>query len=171
MKISGKIGLTIPTSSKTENGIKYFNAENTVEDIFSYISDNIHSVKDMLSVKLSLRFDDISDINKESNLEVAESYVEKDDNSTDLTYNIPKKLAFTQRFQDRIKYDIPNIIESVYADCKVTNTSWIDNGDSDHINLTITVEFKDSNDSANYSEHLDENVKYAIDDIIDYYSK
>lgn len=171
MKISGKIGLIIPTDSKTESGVKYFNADNSVDDIFNYISDNVHSIKDMLSVKLSLRFDDISNTDDESDLEIAESYIENNDNSTDLTYSIPRRLAFTQRFQDRIKYDIPNIIESVYADCKVVNSSWIDNGDDDYISLTITVEFENSKDSASYSKHLDENVKYAIDDIIDYYSK
>ena len=43
--------------------------------------------------------------------------------------------------------------------------------DEDYISLIITVEFENSKDSASYSKHLDENVKYAIDDIIDYYSK
>lgn len=164
MKILGKIGLTVNGNQK------YFNADALVKDIFNYISENVHSVEDMLAVGVNLRFDDIEDT-EASDLEIAERYEEKENNNVDLIYNIPKKLAFTQRFQDRIKYDIPNVIESVYSDCKVVNTYWVDDdSEGDNIKLVIMVNFT-SEDSTKYSKHLDENVKYAIDDIINYYNR
>lgn len=160
IRVSGKIIIGIAGKP-----FEYFGADSTIKDIFNFISHNIDTAEDIPFVDIDLLFDDVPLDNKE---EVAESIEETGKKNIDLIYHVPKSLAFTQRFQDRIRHDIPNIIESVYNDCKVVGIYWLDEDTS--MKLTISVEFANEN-FMKYSKYLDENVGFAVDDIVRYYTE
>lgn len=168
MKVSGKIGLNIP-GTDVEVQQFYFDENKTIKDIFEKVSDSVNSITDLPAVGVFIMFDGVGN-EDEKDTEVSEGIVERGKKNIDLIYDVPKNVAFTQRFQDRVKHDIPNIIESVYDDCKVVNIYWVDKGDENKMTLTIMVEFASENFDK-YSKYLDENVGYAVKDIVNYYSK
>lgn len=163
MLVSGRIELRLPGKENV-----YFDLDNSVGDIFNYISENLNlnTAGDVAFIDIDVCDLKVEDDNQTA--EIAESVVDNGKGNIDLIYDVPKNLAFTQRFQDRIKHEIPNIIESVYDDCKVVGIYWLDQENT--MKLTISVEFSNENHEK-YSKYLDENVGYAIDDMISYYSK
>ena len=148
----GKIKLRLP------DGDIYFDMDNTISDIFKSLNES-----DLLYADVSLVIDD----DKEK---ISEKVTKIDDNSASLYYDLPKNIAFTNKFQDRIKKEVPSIIESVYPDYyEITKINYIDETE-DSIKLNIEILAK-SEDAVNSLQYLDNNIGYIVDDILNYYSK
>lgn len=94
----------------------------------------------------------------------------KDTNEVKLKYNVPKQIVFTQKFQDRIKKEIPSVIESVYPEqYDIIDISY-NTVTNDNVELSIYIKAKTENASQNL-KYLDENIGYTVNNIIDYYNK
>lgn len=177
--VCGELVIDIP-------GIEYKSfdpKETTIQDVIDYVEDVVNfkdgqliEPGDLPFISAEIRFDFgyVDDEEEEEvgeKIEVSEAVEETGPKSIDLYYTVPKKMALTQRFQDRIANEVPNIIESVYDDCKVTGIRYEDI-DEQYMKLTISVLFANENFvKSNAPKYLDENISFIVNDIIDYYNK
>lgn len=170
MKIFGKMKVDLPGRK-----VVYFESNKTIQDVLDYINSQLDYIgrRDIpfitAEIALDFKTDDYEDDDDDQSKRISEDIKETGKNSIDLYYSVPKNLAFTQRFQDRIKYDIPNVIESVYDDCKITDIAYVDE-DEENMKLTINVESTNEN-FMKHSKYLDKNVGFIVNDIIEYYNK
>lgn len=139
---------------------------------FRFNKDNINSFFDIINssdVEDDYLYCDINVIleNKEQE-EISENIIQEDSEKIYLTYVVPKNLVFTQKFQDRIKKEIPSVIEEVYPNQYIIEDFNYSEFDSDNMNLNLTVKI---NDSKQDSKYLDNDIGYIVEDIVNYYKK
>lgn len=134
--------------------------EDNIQDIFNVLNENENN---LIYANLEIDLDE--------NKEISESVKNLDYNNDIalLHYNIPKQIVFTQKFQDRIKKEIASIIESVYPESYDVINITYDEGDKEG-DMQINIEIQAKTDKAlNTIEYLDNNVKYIVENIVDYY--
>lgn len=135
--------------------------ENNINEFFDVINSRAKNERDLLYAGVNIVLD-------EDEEQVSEMAVQQNKDTVSLYYIVPKKVAFTKKFQDRIKKEVPDIIESVYPGLyDVYDISYIEESKND-MKLNIKVKAKTS-DAINNIYYLDDNVSYIVDDIIEYY--
>ena len=144
----------------------------TVESILETIDAAELSQLDLLDVRLYVEYDDEPVVEKddEEDIEVAEAATQRNKDTIMLDYDIPKSIAFTQKFQNRIRDEIPDVIDSVYPGLyDVTNFTFKEDTPT---TMKLTIQIKAlTNDAVRNMSYLDENVNYIVENIIDYYNK
>ena len=142
------------------NNEKVVFTENSIKNIFNILNKN---EENLLYADLKIDLDE--------NKEISESVkdLNYDNNTALLHYDIPKQVVFTQKFQDRIKKEITSIIESVYPESYNVIGITYNEGDKEE-NMQINIEIQAKTDNAiNTIKYLDDNVKYIVENIVDYY--
>lgn len=142
------------------NNEKVVFTENSIKNIFDILNKN---EENLLYADLKIDLDE--------NKEISESVkdLNYDNNTALLHYDIPKQVVFTQKFQDRIKKEITSIIESVYPESYNVIGITYNEGDKEE-NMQINIEIQAKTDNAiNTIKYLDDNVKYIVENIVDYY--
>lgn len=142
------------------NNEKVVFTENNIKNIFDILNKN---EENLLYADLKIDLDE--------NKEISESVkdLNYDNNTALLHYDIPKQVVFTQKFQDRIKKEITSIIESVYPESYNVIGITYNEGDKEE-NMQINIEIQAKTDNAiNTIKYLDDNVKYIVENIVDYY--
>lgn len=137
--------------------------ENNINEIF----DKLNSVNEQDLVYTDL----ILNLAENKNEEISEAIetVDFENNTVSLHYDIPKQVVFTQKFQDRIKKEISSIIESVYPESyDVVNISYNEGDKEGNMQINIDIQAK-TEKAINTIEYLDNNVKYIVENIVDYY--
>lgn len=87
-----------------------------------------------------------------------------------LSYQVPKSVTFTSRFQNRINKELTDVLDSVYPDCFIiTNIKFdeIEDNTEDML-MTIHVQAK-TDDAIDKLRFLDKNVEFIVKDLVDYY--
>lgn len=142
------------------NNEKVVFTENNIKNIFDILNKN---EENLLYADLKIDLDE--------NKEISESVkdLNYDNNTALLHYDIPKQVVFTQKFQDRIKKEITSIIESVYPESYNVIGITYNEGDKEE-NMQINIEIQAKTDNAiSTIKYLDDNVKYIVENIVDYY--
>lgn len=136
-----------------------------------FTEDNIKNIFDILNKnEENLLYTDL-EINLDENKEISESVkdLNYNNNTASLHYNIPKQVVFTQKFQDRIKKEIASIIESVYPESyNVINITYNESDKEENMQINIEIQAK-TDDAIDTIKYLDDNVKYIVENIVDYY--
>ena len=99
---------------------------------------------------------------------IKETVDNKKDNKAVFSYEVPKQVTFTKRFQDRVKEEIEDVLNSVYSyGFEIEDIKF---KDDENMIMSITIKALNS-DSMNAIDYLDENIGFIIKDLIDYYMK
>lgn len=87
-----------------------------------------------------------------------------------LSYQVPKSVTFTSRFQNRINKELTDVLDSVYPDCFIiTNIKFDEIEDNiEDMLMTIHVQAK-TDDAIDKLRFLDKNVEFIVKDLVDYY--
>lgn len=114
----------------------------------------------------------VNDNNTENEVEIPESIISSDEinNKVICEYDIPKSVVFTSRFQDRIKKDIEEVLSSVYPNYyEISSIGYRDNEENlESIKLILSIKAL-SDDAMNTIKYIDDNIKYIINDLVEYY--
>ena len=87
-----------------------------------------------------------------------------------LSYQVPKSVTFTSRFQNRINKELTDVLDSVYPDCFIITSikfAEIEDNNEDML-MMIHVQAK-TDDAIDKLKFLDKNVEFIIKDLVDYY--
>lgn len=96
--------------------------------------------------------------------------VADDDDYAVLSFLVPKSVTFTQRFQDRVKKEIIEILDSVYPNSFNIKDITYNDIDDDLDNMKMIIRIKAVSDSgAENLKYLDKNVEFIMNDLINYY--
>lgn len=96
--------------------------------------------------------------------------VADDDDYAVLSFLVPKSVTFTQRFQDRVKKEIIEILDSVYPNSFNIKDITYNDIDDDSDNMKMIIRIKAVSDSgAENLKYLDKNVEFIMNDLINYY--
>lgn len=96
--------------------------------------------------------------------------VADDDDYAVLSFLVPKSVTFTQRFQDRVKKEIIEILDSVYPNSFNIKDIVYNDIDDDLDNMKMVIRIKAVSDSgAENLKYLDKNVEFIMNDLINYY--
>lgn len=96
--------------------------------------------------------------------------VADDDGYAVLSFLVPKSVTFTQRFQDRVKKEIIEILDSVYPNSFNIKDITYNDIDDDLDNMKMIIRIKAVSDSgAENLKYLDKNVEFIMNDLINYY--
>ena len=140
--------------------------KNNIDQFFDTIN-RCTDERDYLYSGVIIHLEDENEEEEEEE-QISENIEHEENNMIYLSYTAPKELAFTQKFQDRIKKEVPAVIDTIYPDIyNFKEILYSDNGD-DTMNLNFIVE---SLTEENGSKYLDKDVGFTIDDIINYYKK
>lgn len=87
-----------------------------------------------------------------------------------LSYQVPKSVTFTSRFQNRINKELTDVLDSVYPDCFVITSIKFDEieDNTEDMLMTIHVQAK-TDDAIDKLRFLDKNVEFIVKDLVDYY--
>ena len=87
-----------------------------------------------------------------------------------LSYQVPKSVTFTSRFQNRINKELTDVLDSVYPDCFVITSIKFDEieDNTEGMLMTIHVQAK-TDDAIDKLRFLDKNVEFIVKDLVDYY--
>lgn len=98
-----------------------------------------------------------------------ETVADNDDYAV-LSFLVPKSVTFTQRFQDRVKKEIIEILDSVYPNSFNIKDITYNDIDDDLDNMKMIIRIKAVSDSgAENLKYLDKNVEFIMNDLINYY--
>ena len=87
-----------------------------------------------------------------------------------LSFLVPKSVTFTQRFQDRVKKEIIEILDSVYPNSFNIKDITYNDIDDDLDNMKMIIRIKAVSDSGTENlKYLDKNVEFIMNDLINYY--
>lgn len=160
MKITHSAELVIPGY----HAIK-LNDNTTIGDIFDIIDQAELSFSDRLDVRVNLDFD----FDEEDQVEeISEMATQRNKDTITLSYEIPKNIAFTNKFQDRIRREIPDVIESVYPNLYSVGSFTFAEDLPSQMKLSIQIKAL-TPDAVKNMSYLDENVNYIVEDIVEYY--
>lgn len=96
--------------------------------------------------------------------------VADDDDYAVLSFLVPKSVTFTQRFQDRVKKEIIEILDSVYPNSFNIKDITYNDIDDDLDNMKMIIRIKAVSDSGTENlKYLDKNVEFIMNDLINYY--
>lgn len=96
--------------------------------------------------------------------------VADDDDYAVLSFLVPKSVTFTQRFQDRVKKEIIEILDSVYPNSFSIKDITYNDIDDDSDNMKMVIRIKAVSDSGTENlKYLDKNVEFIMNDLINYY--
>lgn len=165
MKLDGKIQLDIPGQA-----FKYFKSDDKIEDIFDYINSVQIDKEDLPFIDIRLIFDDYVNSDDIKDEEVEERVVQRNKDTLSVFFDIPKEIAFTQKFQERIKSEVPAVLEAIYPGLyNITDIKFTEETPST-IRLNFQIKAK-TEDAVKNQDYLEENISYVIKDIINYYQK
>lgn len=87
-----------------------------------------------------------------------------------LSYQVPKSVTFTSRFQNRINKELTDVLDSVYPDCFIITSIKFDEieDNTEDMLMTIHVQAK-TDDAIDKLRFLDKNVEFIVKDLVDYY--
>lgn len=150
------------------------NKKNIIYNSFEDLNSIWMLLNDYKNVELAI-LDDKEEINESIINEIPLKTSPTPLNMVTLNYTVPKKVTFTQRFQDRIKKEISDILNTVYPNMFVVDDiAYNDITDDDenmfmYINIKVNEEAGNSEEAINKLNYLDKNVEYILKDIVDYY--
>lgn len=125
-----------------------------------YKNCTIEIVYDDVDQKLDIK----EDINSDDIVTNKENTVNQD--YVNLNFVVPKTVIFKQRFQDRVKTEVLDVLNSVYGNNSfILDSVKYEELDSENMNMIITIR----SEQKDKLQYLDSNVAYIMKDLIDYY--
>lgn len=114
--------------------------------------------------------EDEEEFDKQQEIKENIETVADDDDYAVLSFLVPKSVTFTQRFQDRVKKEIIEILDSVYPNSFNIKDITYNDIDDDLDNMKMIIRIKAVSDSGTENlKYLDKNVEFIMNDLINYY--
>lgn len=114
--------------------------------------------------------EDEEEFDKQQEIKENIETVADDDDCAVLSFLVPKSVTFTQRFQDRVKKEIIEILDSVYPNSFSIKDITYNDIDDDSDNMKMIIRIKAVSDSGTENlKYLDKNVEFIMNDLINYY--
>lgn len=172
LKIDGGLYITFPDNHGGEkisdDGLFEFGIDD-LNEIQKRLSELSKEELDTAQVHLVV-FDAVETDTDTNTTPVDERVKQQNKDTLLVSYDIPKKIAFTQKFQDRIRTEIPDVIDSVYHNLyDIKDISFIEDS-TETIKLNIKVKCN-TPDAVRNQDYLNDNIGYIVDNIIKYYTK
>lgn len=149
---------------------KTSNYTKMLKDIMTFTNKYVENIDYNIIIYQTEENTNLSVNNKEEKIEESVENIDTVNNSAQLKYTIPKSVIFTQRFQDRIRKDIIEILDSVYPNYFTIDNILFDDNYDDSMTMIVNISADINNDKAlKELDNLDKNVEFIVKDLVDYY--